>query len=206
MAAKLFFTLFVDQPADAATDSPDKRIGYFACMPWAAKFLDIEDKAVKSKDGASFTKRKGGGRSLTRVDGVTKLTALKDNVAESESLNGFTDGRGGKRIVLVTGKPVTDSKAKKKTFHTIGFSFPSFATNLIISQALGRIIPAAKMEANPGVADIYPWFRSSGGKRYPIILMGSGTPSSDQPTVKVGAEMTVADLASSESQRQARQG
>ena len=205
MATKLFFPLFVDQPTDAATDSPDKQIGYFSCMPWGAKFLDIEDKAVKSSSGASFTKRKGGARSNTRVDGVTKTAVLKNAVADSESLNGFTDGRGAKRVVLVTGRPVADSKAKSKTFHTIGLAFPSFATNLIISLALGRIIPAAKLEANPKATDIYPWFRSAGGKRYPIILLGSGVPDPDQPTVKVGGEMTVADLAATDSQRQAKQ-
>lgn len=199
---KLWFELFVDQPADAKRDSPDKVIGVFGCMPWAAKFLDIEDKAMVTE--GRFAIRKSGNRTLTRVDGSKMIAgASADGTSESRVQLPLPQGKGMKKATLLTGKPITDSMAvnKAKAFHSIGFAFPSFATNLIISQALGRLIPAAKIskDGTPSPADIHAWFRSEGGNRYPIIILGSGTADPDQPVIRVSSEVTDADVAAIES-------
>ena len=203
MASKLYFELFIDQAPDAKRDSPDKVIGYFACMPWAAKYLDIENKAVDPTK-ANFIIRKSGGRTLTRIDGTSMTAgAANDGTAEGKVLVSLPEGKGMKRITLLSGKKIATSQAvnKAKAFHSLSFAFPSVATNLIVAQALGRIIPAAKIskDGTPSEADIFPWFRSEGGKRYPIIILGGGSADPDQPTVKVGSEVTDADVAAIES-------
>lgn len=199
---KIYFELFVDQPPDAKRDSPDKVIGLFGCMPWAAKFLDIENKAATAE--GRFIIRKAGTRTLTRIDGsVMTAGPTADGTSESKVMVPLPEGKGMKTATLLTGKPITDSQAvnKKGAFHSITFSFPSFATNLIIAQALGRLIPAAKIskDGTPAATDIHSWFRSSGGKRYPIIVVGSGTADPDQPVIRVASEVTDADVAAVES-------
>lgn len=199
---KMYFELFVDQPPDAKRDSPDKVIGVFGCMPWAAKFLDVEDKAVQTE--GRFVIRKSGTRTLTRIDGSVMTAGLvADGTSESKVLIPLPEGKGMKTATLLTGKKIADSQAvnKASAFHSITFAFPSFATNLIIAQALGRLIPAAKIskDGSPAETDIHPWFRSSGGKRYPIIIVGSGTADPDQPVIRVAAEVTDADVAAIES-------
>jgi len=211
MPSKLFFQLFIDRPADATSELPDKQIGYFACMPWSAKYLDIEAKAVKPEAGGLFTIRKSAKRTLTRVDGSTMSKGPKsdDNVGKGRVMLGLPSGKGMKRVVIQTGKKIVGTASKKKDVtHTISFAFPSIASNLIIAQALGRLIPSTKFakDATPAETDILPYFRSRGGRKYPIILIGSGTSTQDQDRVKVGDEITDADAQAMENQRIAKQG
>lgn len=202
--SKLYFKIFVDRPNDAKRDGPEDAIGYFACMPATAKFLDIVAKGG-TKDAIMSEVKASAGRTITRVDGSKIQEEAKVGVAGHQRMLALPDSKGAKRVTILTGNKIADSQAvnKANAYHTISFSFPTFCSNLIISQALGRTIPANKIskDGTPSEADIHGWFRSPGGKRYPIILLGSGTPDAEQPKVAVGDEITDAQMAMVETKK-----
>lgn len=204
MAGKIYFKLFADRPADATRDGAEDTIGYFTTMVPTAKFLNIEDKGA-TQDAIMSEVKAAAGRTVTRVDGSKIEVEGKAGIAAHQRLLALPDGRGAKRITIPTGNKIADSQAvnKNKAYHQISFSFPTFASNLIIAQALGRLIPANKIsfEGAPSETEIYGWFRTEAGKRYPIIMIGTGTPSAEQPKVAVGAEITDAQIAQATTKR-----
>lgn len=136
--------------------------------------------------------RKAGKRSLLLADG-TKLTGTQagNEIITSEIVVAVS-GRGSRTVILKTGKLISDSqrvKGKENAYHTISFRFPSFATILNISEALGEIIPAAKMKNPPNTTDVWGYFTVKGGRRYPIMLGTEAETSTDINVAETSAEV-----------------
>ncbi|MEH2170793.1 MAG: hypothetical protein V7K41_29910 [Nostoc sp.] len=167
MSERLYFPLkrTTSGDADRVVDDP---IGNFSCLLVTAKFLDIENLAkpfLKSK-----TVKPTKVRTLNRADGSTVNRSSKNTsgvAAEHERPGRLS--RGTRRVVLTTGKKIDARVGAKANYHTISFRFPGFATILVIADALGTIIPANKMKANPTATDVSPYFKVAGGGRYPIM-------------------------------------
>jgi hypothetical protein len=96
----------------------------------------------------------------------------------------------GKKTYLASGKPnartiflVTGRKTTKGTRRKLSFTFPSYLGISEIGDALGDLIPAAKVNRTgaTGAADIDPFFTVKGGGTYPIPLqtVAEGTTDTD---------------------------
>lgn len=163
-----------------------------------AKFLDVENLAKVV--AASIKKRKKSKtRDLTLVDG-TKLSTEKSKdgdkgtAAESSVLQDISI-KGSKSIILVTGK-ITPNKNNKR----VSIRFPSWATNLVISDALGTIIPPTKIKVEPTGSDIFPYFISPGGRRYPILTKDAalGDKRTEVPTTSEAVKLLASRLEDTE--------
>jgi hypothetical protein len=68
--------------------------------------------------------------------------------------------------------------------------FPVFATNLNISDALGSIIPSGKISGDPSATEIFNYFISKGGSRYPILTReaAEAEKSAEAPTTRAAAK------------------
>ncbi len=164
---RLYFPILRKTSGDAGRSLQDP-LGYFSCRASVARFLDIE-KIAADTNALLIGTRKTYTRNSTLADGTTlgggaDGGAADTQIAESEILLSF-GSKGSKSVVLVTGKPLPSNKG----YHTLRIRFPGFATNLVIAEALGEIIPATKIKSPPTAADIYPYFISQGGRRYPIM-------------------------------------
>jgi hypothetical protein len=165
---KRLFFFFKRNTGDDAQRVLKNPAGYFSCLYYAAKFLDIEGLA---KQVFIEKERKAHTRTKARaLDGVATGTT---NVAESKIVIA-SNPRGSRSIILVTGKPtsaVNATAGKPVNFHQLTFRFPSWADTRTIGEALGEIIPDTKItkDGKPSSTEIFPWFRIKGGRQYPII-------------------------------------
>jgi hypothetical protein len=166
---RIFFPFYKKTSADSGRSNSDPS-GVFSCNLNAARFLDINDLQIPLR--VIEYERRSGGRSITLADG-TKLTPTSAgaNIAASNLIK-VASGRGSRTVILLTGKQIADTarvKNKANAFHTISFRFPSFATCLDISIALGQIIPPTKIKNPPNASDVWGHFTVKGGRRYPIM-------------------------------------
>lgn len=160
-----------------------KPLGFFSCIQSTTRFLGLQAKAVAAGSIITFTRKKAVKRSEIRPDGTRLDASVADkaeggsstNIAVEASVGMRSYSKGSKSIVLKTGKPITDGAARKGSYHTVSFRFPQFATNLIISNALGQLLNADTVAHTPNEEQIFPFFISSGGKRYPIATAAAAT-------------------------------
>lgn len=186
---RIYFPVSRKTGADAGRSNPDPS-GVFSCNMNAARFLDINDKAIALP--VMIRERKAGKRSITLADGTT-ITATQDGseTAATEIVLPVS-GRGSRTVILKTGKLITDSqrkKGKQTAYHTISFRFPSFVTVLGICESLAEIIPAAKIKNPPNATDVWGYFTIKGGRRYPIMLGTEAESSTDFSVSETAAEM-----------------
>lgn len=173
--------LFGRSTSDDATRTVKDPIGFMYCRLSTARFLDIEDLQYK---GTNKTKRKAHTRGKTLADG-TVLGGKDAQVAESEIISTPKRKPGGKNIKLVTGK-----RTAKGNLQTLSFNFPSFATNLVIADALGELIPATKIKSDPTSTDIFPYAITPAGGRI-AILSKPASSSSPAGTVAITPQITL---------------
>lgn len=169
----------------------------------AARFLDIND--LKITLPVIEYERKSGSRSITLADGTTLTQTSAGTATAASTLIRTASGRGSRTVILNTGKQITDTKrvkGKTSAFHTISFRFPSFATILDISVALGQLIPSAKIKNPPTATDIWGHFTVKGGRRYPI--MERAVAEADTVTEVVQNDQEMAALATVEGNKRAR--
>ena len=189
--SRVYF-LFARNTKKDAERQQDDPSGYCSCRLSTARFLEIEDKVASD---VIISTRQSGQRSLSLADN-TKLTGNEgsDNiisVVETEIVLPLA-AKGSRTVILQTGNKINDSKRKvgaANALHTISFRFPSWATILTITDALGEIIPPEKIAASPTQNQIYPTFKVKGGRRYPIAKQSA---AKTEPTAKVAT--TNADL------------
>jgi hypothetical protein len=161
-------------------------IGYFSCRLATAKFLDIDKIAEATTFALTRTRKQSKPRDLTLIDGTRREASENENGSAKESEVLASISRTGTNSVqLVTGK-----KTANKNYKRVTFRFPSFATNLNISDALGSLIPAQKIKAGATADDVFNFFISKGGKRYPILTKASAEAekSSETPSTKQQAQ------------------
>lgn len=187
--ARIFFPILRKTDGDSGRSIKDP-LGFFSCNLNAARFLDIDKLSISLP--VIQVKRKGGSRSVTLADGTTLTqTTAGANIAESVLLLP-TSAKGSRTVILKTGKKITDTKRIKNpnaAYHTISFRFPGFATAVVISEALGEIIPADKMKNPPNATDVWPYFIIKGGRRYPIMLGTDAETSIDADVAESPAEV-----------------
>jgi hypothetical protein len=166
MTKRLYFPLKRNTSGDAGRVVDDP-LGNFSCLSVTAKFLDIEKFAIPFLKTKDVEPKKP--RTLTRADSSTVVRSKEnsDGVPASYKRAGRL-AKGTRSVILTTGKAI-DAAATRKTYHTISFRFPSFATVLVISDALGELIPANKIKGIPTSTDISPYFKIAGGGQYPIM-------------------------------------
>lgn len=170
----------------AAKEKKEDAFGYFTLKIASAKFLDI-DKIPREAAVGKITRRKKSTkvRDLTLVDGtvLNKRTTAEETGGDTPLLGALTTG--GKSIQLKTGKVTTNGNYKM-----ISIRFPVFATILNISDALGSVIPSGKISADPSATEIFNYFISGGGKRYPILTKDAAEAekSAEAPTTKAAAK------------------
>lgn len=186
---RIYFPVSRKTGGDAGLSRPDPS-GIFSCNMNAARFLDIEDKAIILP--VITRERKAGKRSITLADGTT-LTATQDGAEVAKTLIvSPASARGSRTVILKTGKLISDSqrvKGKTTAFHTISFRFPSFVTVLGICEALAETIPAAKIKNPPNATDVWGYFTIKGGRKYPIMVDTEAKKSTDFNVPKTQAEM-----------------
>lgn len=172
-------------------------IGDFSCRIATAEFLDILTLAGTLQAAVIRKRKKSKARDLTLIDGKTKLKTSKkeggtpeDGTAKEADVLGNISRKGTRSVQLIAGKKTPNNNYKRLTFR-----FPGFATNLIIADALGSILPASKVKANPTDADVFNVFISPGGRRYPILTKAAADKekSSTTPTTR-GAAMEMVAL------------
>lgn len=178
---RIFFPLY-RETSDDATRKQDDPYGVFSCIASTARFLNIEGKAFQ---GIILIKKKSGDRSLTRADG-TKLGNQEEGSQQPskvvESMIAKQLKAGSRSIILKTGKRIYPDNPKKLQVHSLNFSFPSWATIAVISDALGELIPETKIKPTPGQNDIQPYFWLKGGGRYAIMKKQPATQNPDAST------------------------
>ena len=187
---RIYFPIYRKTTGDAGR-SVDDPVGVFSCNMNAARFLDLNDKAIPLP--VMVRERKAGKRSLTLADGTTLTATQAGTDTNASEIVVPVSGRGSRTVILKTGKLITDSqrvKGKNSAYHTISFRFPSFATILNISEALGEIIPATKIKNPPNATDIWGYFTVKGGRRYPIMLGTEAETSTDISVAETSAEVT----------------
>ncbi|MCV3216032.1 hypothetical protein OGM63_21390 [Plectonema radiosum NIES-515] len=186
---RIYFPITRKTGADAGRSNPDPS-GVFSCNMNAARFLDINDKAIALP--VMVRERKAGKRSITLADGTTiTATQAGTEIATTEIVLPVS-GRGSRTVILKTGKLIADSqrlKGKTTAYHTISFRFPSFVTVLGICEALGELIPASKIKNPPTATDVWGHFTIKGGRRYPIMLGTDAETSTDYSVSETAAEM-----------------
>ncbi|MCW5315632.1 hypothetical protein GTQ43_20825 [Nostoc sp. KVJ3] len=166
-----------------------KPLGFFSCRSSTTRFLELQSKVAAADAIITFTRKKVIKRSTTLADGTTLTVSAADKAEggsntniEAEAVAGVMRGlsKGSKSITLKTGKPITDGAARAGSYHTVSFRFPQFATNLIISNALGNLLNAGTVSQAPSESQIFPYFISAGGKRYPIATSAAATAAQDE--------------------------
>ncbi|MEH2130129.1 MAG: hypothetical protein V7K86_05620 [Nostoc sp.] len=151
-----------------------EHLGYFTCRASVTRYL-LMTSLVAASQSLISERSPLSARSNTLADGTT-LTASTADKAEGGSGTKIENkqaqvlrssgAKGSKTVRLKTTKLVNPSVQGK--YHQVSFRFPGWATNLIISNALGLILPTGTI-ANPiSEGKLYPFFISPGGKRYPI--------------------------------------
>jgi hypothetical protein len=189
--SRVFFPL-LRLTSDDATRTVDDPIGYFSCRESTARFLDIEKKIVNALVNYEVTPTRT--RILTLADG-TVLKAGKENSDNKAApyKKAQAASKGAKTVRLITGKairPVAEAGSGANNKHTISFRFPAFATILTISDALGTLIPNAHIKSSPTADDIYPFFISPGGRRYPIMTKAAADNSTEAEVATSTQELT----------------
>jgi hypothetical protein len=157
-----FFGLFRNTANNGVVNKDP--IGYFSCRMNVARFLDIEKipTPILVKETESKTTR-----DKTIIDSSpTTLDTSKDN---SDGKNEprkyvFRQYRTGKSIKLKTGK-----KNANNNYKTIHFLFPRWADISTIADALGSLIPAAKINEEAKETDIFPYFTLPTGGSHSIL-------------------------------------
>lgn len=151
-----------------------------SCIPRVAKFLDIETKQyVPSQE--DVVDRAGYTRTYTKPDGTDGTVTVADG-----KMTYLAKGKPGARTVFVT----TGRKTAKGTRRKLSFTFPSYLSVAEIGDALGDLIPAAKVNRTgaTGAADIDPFFTLKGGNTYPIPLQTVAEASTDTDVPGTPAE------------------
>lgn len=191
---RVFFPIYRETTDDAGRVVKDP-IGVFSCRLSTARFFDIDKLNFNFEVQVT---RKGGARSLTLADGTKLTSSTKD--ADKKSADSTivlpVNSKGSRTVILTTGKKITDTKRvanKDGAYHTVSFRFPSWATVAVIADALGEIIPATKLKANPTEADASPYFRVKGGRLYTINAKAAAEAKTDAtvPANKAEAETLV---------------
>lgn len=188
MPKRLYFPFkrLTSGDADRVVDDP---VGNFSCLPVTANFLDIEKLAIPVVRTKKVKPTKI--RTLNRADGSLVVRNPKNPSGIPQEYDASSRlSKGTRRVVLTTGKKIdariADSRA---TYHTISFRFPSFATVLTISDALGTLIPSGKIKVKPTAADISPYFKVAGGGLYSIMQKAAAESSTE---AKLG--LTIAQI------------
>lgn len=169
-----------------AKENKEDAFGYFTLKIASAKFLDIDKIPAAAAVGKiSRRKKSTKERDLTLVDGtvLNKRANSSETGGDTALLGALTTG--GKSIQLKTGKVTTNGNYKM-----ISIRFPVFATILNISDALGTVIPSAKISADPSTTEIFNYFISKGGKRYPILSKEAAETekTAEAPTTRAAAK------------------
>ncbi|MGV0105134.1 hypothetical protein NSTCB13_03846 [Nostoc sp. DSM 114160] len=183
MTKRLYFPLKRSTSNDTQRENPDP-LGNFSCLSVTAKFLDIEKFAVPFLKSKTVKPTKA--RTLVRADGSSVKRGEKnaDGIPVEHERPGSLS-KGTRRVVLTTGKKIGDSS----TYHTISFRFPSFATIIVIADALGTLIPANKIKAIPTANDISPYFKVVGGRQYPIMQKAAAESSTQAQVPLTAAQL-----------------
>jgi hypothetical protein len=174
MGKRLYFPLKRNTEGDAGRVVDDP-LGNFSCLQVTAKFLDIENLAVPFLKVTEVTPKKP--RTLTRADGSTVVRSPdnSDGIPAPYKRAGRLS-KGTKPVTLTTGKEIGAAvQGQPKRYHTISFRFPSFATVLVIADALGTLIPANKVKSPPTATDVSPYFKLGSGGSYPIMQKAAAT-------------------------------
>lgn len=186
---RIFFPIFRKTSGDSGR-SLDDPLGVFSCNMNAARFLDIDKLSIAVP--VMIRERKAGQRSITLADGTQlKQTSAGTEIAKSQIISQIS-GNGSRTVILTTGKLIADSKrakGKENAHHTISFRFPSFCTLLNISEALGEIIPPAKIKNPPTATDIWGYYVVKGGGRYPIAQQAAAKASTTTSVPLTAAEL-----------------
>jgi len=163
-----------------------------SCVPRVAKFLDMETKQYVPSDD-DLVDRAGYTRTYVKPDGTDGSVTVPE----------------GKKTYLASGKPnartiflTTGRKTTKGTRRKLSFTFPSYLGISEIGDALGDLIPAAKVNRTgaTGAADIDPFFTVKGGGTYPIPLQTVAEATTDTDAAGTPAE-EVTILAATKSRR-----
>ncbi|MBW4425319.1 MAG: hypothetical protein KME50_12935 [Nostoc desertorum CM1-VF14] len=174
MAKRLYFPLYRETTDDAGRVVDDP-LGNFSCLSVTAKFLDIENLAKPFLKTTTVTPKKA--RTLVRADGSSVVRSAENNAGIPAPYK--KPGRlakGTRSVILTTGKVIgTPGAGQRPTYHSLSFRFPSFATILVIADALGTLIPAGKIDATPSGSEISPYFKLAGGGSYPIMQKAAAT-------------------------------
>lgn len=133
------------------------------CILRVAKFFGIEDLFYTPSpedlvDRASYT------REYVKPDGTVGTVT----VAAGKSVYTPNNKPRGKRVFFKTG-----AKTTKGTYKTVSMTFPTVLTVGDISDILGELIPAGKIQRTataPTATEIFPFFTLEGGGTYPIPL------------------------------------
>lgn len=180
--SRVFFGLARETGTGAGRVNKDP-VGFFSCVHWVAKFLEIQDKGF---NGTIYGKKREykDKRANTRVDGAT----LKFSNDNSDNKNAGTEIAlqrtiGPKRVIIKTWKAIKNSGEEGASGaqtsntpvgslprHEISFAFPAWATVRVISDALGEIIPEKKISSleTASTDKILPYWKYEKGGTYGI--------------------------------------
>lgn len=124
---RIYFPVSRKTGGDAGRSNPDPS-GVFSCNMNAARFLDINDKAIALP--VMVRERKAGKRSITLADGTTLTVTQDGSETASTEIVLPVSGRGSRTVILKTGKLIADSqrvKGKSTAYHTISFRYRCFS-------------------------------------------------------------------------------
>ena len=145
-----------------------KPLGYFSCRESTTRFLALTSKVSTDNALVTFTRKAVTNRSHTLADGTILDKSTADASGGAEASVGVKNlTKGNKPIKLITGKKIADSN-NKNAKHSVSFRFPGWCTVQIISNALALTLNAETVSSTPDAEQIYPFFITPGGKRYPI--------------------------------------
>ncbi|MEH1821934.1 MAG: hypothetical protein V7L31_23115 [Nostoc sp.] len=152
-----------------------KHIGYFSCRASVTRYLAMEELITQIGDPLISLRRAASKRTDTLVDGTQLTTSAIDKQqggsttqieSEASQVLQSQGSKGSKTVKLKATKLIKDDVPGK--YHQVSFRFPGWATNLIISNALGLILPSGTIAQPIKDGKVFPYFVSPGGKRYPI--------------------------------------
>lgn len=151
-----------------------EHIGYFSCRASVTRYLEMTELVAASSAVISL-RRTASKRSNVLVDDTTLATSAADKAEggsstqiESEASQVLqTQGSKGSKTIKLKATKLINAQVQGK-YHQVSFRFPGWATNLIISNALGLILPAGTIAVPVGDGKVFPYFISPGGRRYPI--------------------------------------
>ncbi len=162
----------------------DDPVGFFYARYPTVNFLNLEDFVYH---GGYKVTRKSYTRTLTLADGTTLANSDQNPnrlVEESEVFVTPKRKPGGKTIRIVTGK-----KTQKGNYQSLSFNFPSWATSLVIGDALGELIPANKISSEAGNTEIFPFAILPTGSRITLFSTSEATVSI---TAQIAKTQTIA--------------